>query len=228
LGWCFVGAGSYLLASHSALDGATQWFNGTIAEGAAAVQWANIWLNLCVWTTSMSGVLWSIQVELFAAPFIPLMFWLSGRVSWIIDIAILAALALLTKYLVVSEARAASPQIGFLAYLVCFYLGVALPKPLANAALAPALRSPILAIAACLLSLVALRFAGDLPTYVIATTLISGAGGFCGDEPRQVPVHAAAGPARRHFLQLLRACNPDHDGRGARPATYAAAGFSVF
>jgi peptidoglycan/LPS O-acetylase OafA/YrhL len=170
----FVGAGSHLLTEHPALDGATQWFNGTIEDSAMAVQWANIWPNLYLWTTSMSGVLWSIQVELFAAPLIPLMLWLSKRVPWFVDIAIMAALTVLMKYLIASKVRAEVPQIGFLAYLVCFYLGVALPKLLANAAVAPFVRNPILAVAAWLLSFVALKLAGDLPAYVIATTLISG------------------------------------------------------
>jgi peptidoglycan/LPS O-acetylase OafA/YrhL len=129
----FVSCASYLIADHAPIDGATQWFNGTISGSAGAVEWGNIWPNLTGWTTSMSGVLWSVQVELFTAPFIPLMLYVSRRVPLLVDVLIVAALVVVMRYLRPSTLLQETPQLTFVAYLLCFYLGVVLPKLLAIA-----------------------------------------------------------------------------------------------
>jgi peptidoglycan/LPS O-acetylase OafA/YrhL len=126
-----VGCLSYLIADHPSIEGATQWFNGTIVGSANAVQWANIWPNLVVWTTSMSGVLWSVQVEIFAAPLIPLMWHVSRRVPLAVDLVIIVGLAILMKRLRESLNTGEMSQLFFLAYLLCFYLGVSVQKLLA-------------------------------------------------------------------------------------------------
>src|SRR5262249_51983893 len=96
-------------------------------QSALAVQWQNIWPNLAFQTVSMNGPLWSIQVELFVAPLIPLMVLLSRRTPLAVDAIILAVLAatLKTWRHYFSENY---PQLLFVAYLGCFYFGIVLHK----------------------------------------------------------------------------------------------------
>ena len=148
----FVSCASYLIANHAAIEGSTPWFNGTLL-GAGAVQWVNIWPNLTVWTTSMSGVLWSVQVELFTAPFIPLMLYVSRRVPLSADILIVTFLTVIMLYLRPSPVLDAWPQLMFIPYLVCFYLGVMLPKLLAIKPLHRLFQSALLALSALLFSI---------------------------------------------------------------------------
>jgi peptidoglycan/LPS O-acetylase OafA/YrhL len=143
----FVSCSSYLVANHPAIEGSTPWFNGTIVGSAGAVHWPNIW------TTSMSGVLWSVQVELFTAPFIPLMLYISRRLPLVVDILIVILLTVIMLYLRPSPLLQAWPQLMFVPYLVCFYLGVMLPKLLVIEPLRRLFQSAVLALGALLLSI---------------------------------------------------------------------------
>jgi peptidoglycan/LPS O-acetylase OafA/YrhL len=173
----FVCCGSYLVADHPAIEGATQWFNGTIVGSAPAVQWANIRPNLTVWSTSMSGVLWSVQVEMFTAPLIPLMLYVSRRVPLVIDLLIIAALAIVMKYFRASPVLQTTPQLTFVAYLLCFYLGVVIPKLLAFDLVRRAVSLSSLAVAALLLSICiyghTTEFGVDFYGYLVVSAFIS-------------------------------------------------------
>ena len=174
----FVSCASYLIASHDAIDGSTPWFNGTIVGGAGAVQWTNIWPNLIVWTTSMSGVLWSIQVELYTAPLIPLMLYVSARIPLVIDILIVIVLAAIMLYLRPDPIVQTWPQLMFIPYLVCFYLGVMLPKLLALKQLRRLFQSGLLAVAALVFSIYVYghtwQFHIDFYGYLVVSVFISG------------------------------------------------------
>jgi peptidoglycan/LPS O-acetylase OafA/YrhL len=173
----FIGCGSYLIADHAAIEGATQWFNGTLVGSAAAVQWANIRPNLTVWSTSMSGVLWSVQVEMFTAPLIPLMLYISRRVPMLVDLLIITALAIVMKYLRASPILQTTPQLTFVAYLLCFYLGVTIPRLLAIEPMRRVLSRAPLAVAAFALSVYicgrAWQFGLDFWGYLVVSAFIS-------------------------------------------------------
>jgi peptidoglycan/LPS O-acetylase OafA/YrhL len=173
----FVCCGSYLIADHAAIEGATQWFNGTLVGSAAAVQWANIRPNLTAWSTSMSGVLWSVQVELFTAPLIPFMLYVSRRVPLVVDALIVAALAVLMKDFRASPVLQTTPQLTFVAYLLCFYLGVVIPRLLAIEPVRRILSNAPLAVAALALSIYIYghtwQFGLDFFGYLVASAFIS-------------------------------------------------------
>jgi peptidoglycan/LPS O-acetylase OafA/YrhL len=173
----FVCCGSYLIAYHPAIEGATQWFNGTIVGSAPAVQWANIRPNLTVWSTSMSGVLWSVQVEMFTAPLIPLMLYVSRRVPIVVDLLIIAALAIVMKYFRASPMLQTTPQLTFVAYLLCFYLGVTIPRFLAIGPGRYVVGLSSLAVAALLFSICicghAADFGVDFYGYLVLSAFIS-------------------------------------------------------
>jgi peptidoglycan/LPS O-acetylase OafA/YrhL len=102
--------------------GTTAWF---AQFSSIALSPAIILENLLGVSYSINSVLWSIQIELVMIALLPPMAWLSGRTSLAVDVGIVAAL-----YLGAVKVWGAVPNIVLFAY--CFYLGVALPKFLAN------------------------------------------------------------------------------------------------
>jgi peptidoglycan/LPS O-acetylase OafA/YrhL len=168
-----VGAGCWLLAFHPPLDDAATEFNVAISQSAQAVTWQNIWPNLVVKTVSMNGPLWSIQAELFVAPFIPLMVFVSRRVPLMVDFAVVSVL--------ISLLRLRTPLLAeglvFVAYLGCFYLGVTVAKLLQIQVLGKAFRLAPLAVGALFISGCisghAPAFGVDFEGYLIASTFLS-------------------------------------------------------
>jgi peptidoglycan/LPS O-acetylase OafA/YrhL len=111
-----------ILMRGAVFAGTTAWF----AQFAAVVLSPTILLeNLLGLSYSINSVLWSIQIELVMIALLPPMAWLSGRTSLAVDVAIVAAL-----YLGAVKFWGAVPNVALFAY--CFYLGVVLPKFLAN------------------------------------------------------------------------------------------------
>jgi peptidoglycan/LPS O-acetylase OafA/YrhL len=115
-------AAAAVLMRGAVFAGTTAWF----AQFAAVVLSPTILLeNLLGLSYSINSVLWSIQIELVMIALLPPMAWLSGRTSLAVDVAIVAAL-----YLGAVKFWGAVPNVALFAY--CFYLGVVLPKFLAN------------------------------------------------------------------------------------------------
>jgi peptidoglycan/LPS O-acetylase OafA/YrhL len=115
-------AAAAILMRGAVFAGTTAWF----AQFAAVVLSPTILLeNLLGLSYSINSVLWSIQIELVMIALLPPMAWLSGRTSLAVDVAIVAAL-----YLGAVKFWGAVPNVALFAY--CFYLGVVLPKFLAN------------------------------------------------------------------------------------------------
>jgi peptidoglycan/LPS O-acetylase OafA/YrhL len=115
-------AAAAILMRGAVFAGTTAWF----AQFAAVVLSPTILLeNLLGLSYSINSVLWSIQIELVMIALLPPMAWLSGRTSLAVDGAIVAAL-----YLGAVKFWGAVPNVALFAY--CFYLGVVLPKFLAN------------------------------------------------------------------------------------------------
>jgi peptidoglycan/LPS O-acetylase OafA/YrhL len=115
-------AAAAILMRGAVFAGTTAWF----AQFAAVVLSPTILLeNLLGLSYSINSVLWSIQIELVMIALLPPMAWLSGQTSLAVDVAIVAAL-----YLGAVKFWGAVPNVALFAY--CFYLGVVLPKFLAN------------------------------------------------------------------------------------------------
>jgi peptidoglycan/LPS O-acetylase OafA/YrhL len=85
--------------------------------------------NLLGLSHSINSVLWSIQIELVMIVLLPPLVWLSARTNLLADAVVVGAL-----YLAAIKFWGVAPTFVMFAY--CFYLGVALPKCLANAAAA--------------------------------------------------------------------------------------------
>jgi peptidoglycan/LPS O-acetylase OafA/YrhL len=111
-----------VLMRGAAFPGTTPWF---AQFATVALSPVIILQNLLGLSYSINSVLWSIQIELVMIALLPPMAWLSGRTSLAIDAAIVAVL-----YLCVLKVWGAAPNVVLFVY--CFYLGVALPKFLAD------------------------------------------------------------------------------------------------
>ena len=111
-----------LLVQGTVFAGTTSWFEqfATIALSPAILL-----QNLLGLSHSINSVLWSIQVELGMIVLLPPMAWLSGRTNLWADAAIIAALCF-------GAIKFWSLAPNFVLYAYCFYLGVALPKFIAD------------------------------------------------------------------------------------------------
>jgi peptidoglycan/LPS O-acetylase OafA/YrhL len=111
-----------LLLQATIFAGTTSWFEqfATIALSPAILL-----QNLLGLSHSINSVLWSIQVELGMIVLLPPMAWLSGRTNLWADAAIVAAF-----YFGAIKFWSLAPN--FVLYAYCFYLGVALPKFIAD------------------------------------------------------------------------------------------------
>jgi peptidoglycan/LPS O-acetylase OafA/YrhL len=111
-----------LLLQATIFAGTTSWFEqfATIALSPAILL-----QNLLGLSHSINSVLWSIQVELGMIVLLPPMAWLSGRTNLWADAAIIAALCF-------GAIKFWSLAPNFVLYAYCFYLGVALPKFIAD------------------------------------------------------------------------------------------------
>jgi peptidoglycan/LPS O-acetylase OafA/YrhL len=144
----FVGATISMLIWGPPIAGGSDWLNGS-RQGSAS-SWEII-KNLLGYTVSMNGPLWSVQVELFMIPILPIMVYASDRMSWAWNVVAAAALCIASRYLISSLRDLGATQFLFLAYLNCFYLGITLPK-LIDTRLQPFLTSGTVAIGALALS----------------------------------------------------------------------------
>jgi peptidoglycan/LPS O-acetylase OafA/YrhL len=131
------------LVRGSAFAGTTSWFN---QFSSIVISPTMLLQNILGLSHSINSVLWSIQIELAMIVLLPLMAWLSARTRLWADAAIVAAL-----YIAAIEFWGVAPN--FLLFAYCFYLGLALPKFLANAALARWLGNGVCVLAALALLL---------------------------------------------------------------------------
>jgi len=119
------------------------WFNAHFLS--IDTSWRAIILSFFGMATPINGVLWSVQVEICVAPFLPLMVALADRSSTLMNVVIFTALF---------EMGLIIRPIGVpLAYHWCFYLGIILPQLLSAPSLMGYFRSG---------RLVAVEFAGIL------------------------------------------------------------------
>jgi peptidoglycan/LPS O-acetylase OafA/YrhL len=115
-----------MLMRGEAFAGTTAWFN---QFSSVAVSPAILLQNLLGLSHSINSVLWSIQIELVMIGVLPPLVWLSARTNAVADTIIAGAF-----YLGALKFWSVLPNAALFAY--CFYLGVALPKFLGNAATA--------------------------------------------------------------------------------------------
>lgn len=120
-----LGAAVFILIDRQPIAGVNDWLNGAFS-GASAVIPVNVIPALLAQTVSMNGALWSVQVEIFMIPVLPLLVLISNRVPLIVDLAILAALSVLAERQI--GGLTSGTPLSFVAYLNCFYIGVMLPK----------------------------------------------------------------------------------------------------
>jgi peptidoglycan/LPS O-acetylase OafA/YrhL len=107
---------------HPPFAGATAWFNPNFAM---KITIANVLKNLLALKTYINSVLWSVQIELAMIPILPLAVRLVARTALWGDVLLFAALALVSLAL-----WGKAPNV--VAYAYCFYLGLVLPKLLAQ------------------------------------------------------------------------------------------------
>lgn len=121
----FVGALTYIIVEHQPINGVDPWFGGNFG-GAAGVTPSEIAINLIGRRPSMNGALWSVQIELFIIPVLPLLVLLARRVPLWADIVIIAILCAISIRLMFGPVS--GTPLNFVAYLYFFYLGIVLPK----------------------------------------------------------------------------------------------------
>jgi len=157
-----------ILLRGAVFAGTTAWFD---QFSSVATSPAILVQNLLGLSHSINSVLWSIQIELVMIVLLPLMAALSARTHLWADAAIVVAL-----YLGAVEFWGVVPNFVLFAY--CFYLGVALPKFLSNAALARWLGNGVCVLAAlALLMPVEYLYVSNrlwLPYKFLIDTLVSG------------------------------------------------------
>jgi peptidoglycan/LPS O-acetylase OafA/YrhL len=112
--------------------GATPWFNMILATPTSL---HDVMLNLAGIHTEINGPLWSVQIELEIAPFLPLLVLIADRLDARLIAPMYAALGV------------ASPLLWYVApnavlYAYSFYLGIALPRILASRGIAAVARRP--------------------------------------------------------------------------------------
>jgi peptidoglycan/LPS O-acetylase OafA/YrhL len=118
--------GAAILLRGALFAGTTAWFN---QFSSVATSPAILLQNLLGLSHSINSVLWSIQIELVMIVLLPPLVWLSARSSPFGDAIVVGAL-----YLAAIEFWGVAPTV--VSFIYCFYLGVALPKFLSNAATA--------------------------------------------------------------------------------------------
>jgi peptidoglycan/LPS O-acetylase OafA/YrhL len=121
-----LAAGAAILLRGASFAGTTAWFN---QFSSVATSPAILLQNLLGLSHSINSVLWSIQIELVMIVLLPPLVWLSARMNLFGDAIVVGAL-----YLAAIEFWGVAPT--FVLFVYCFYLGVALPKFLSNAATA--------------------------------------------------------------------------------------------
>ena len=161
-------AGVAILVRGAAFAGTTSWFD---QFSSVAISPSILLQNLLGLSHSINSVLWSIQIELVMIVLLPPMVWLSARTNLWADAVIVGALSLGAV-----EFWSVAPNFALFAY--CFYLGVALPKFLSNATVAPWLGHGVGVLAALALLLpVEYLYVSNrlwLPYKFLVDTLVSG------------------------------------------------------
>ena len=107
------------------------WFNTFFLS--VNTGWRAIVLSFLGIGTPINGVLWSVQVEIWMVPFLPLMVVLADRCSVLANVAIFAVLFELGLVI--------QPLAIPLAYHWCFYLGIILPQLISTPSLVCYFRS---------------------------------------------------------------------------------------
>lgn len=128
--WASLGAAVVvsLIVAGSPLDEATDWFNVYRSVDTSPHQ---IVLNALGLSWRINSVMWSVQIEFFVIPLLPLGVLAMRRLTPWQAAAVLAALCAAAVQLVGRvEARP-------LAYLFCFYIGIFLPSVAARPTLRP-------------------------------------------------------------------------------------------
>jgi peptidoglycan/LPS O-acetylase OafA/YrhL len=113
------------LLQHPHFAGASQWFNGSLNFDASLGMFAD---NFSAYSPSLNGTLWSVQVELCAVIFFPLLVFLIDRLSLRANALVLAALLIVTQQALLPWALQ-SPSLfsRSIGYIYCFYIGALLP-----------------------------------------------------------------------------------------------------
>ena len=122
--------------SRAPVAGATPWFNA-ILQTPVGIR--DVVANFAGVRTNINSVLWSVQIELVIAPFLPMLVWLADRArGWTIAPTFAAlCVASLTLWSVAPNA---------VLYAYCFYLGIVLPRLLDDGLIASIVRNPLVLV----------------------------------------------------------------------------------
>jgi peptidoglycan/LPS O-acetylase OafA/YrhL len=129
-------------AQQRSFPGATPWFNAILATPTGLRE---VLLNLASVHSAINSPLWSVQIELEIAPFLPLLVWPADR----LDARLIAPVFIALCYASLALWAVAPNAVS---YAYCFYLGIALPKIIAIVLVASMMRQPA-TLVACLLVL---------------------------------------------------------------------------
>jgi peptidoglycan/LPS O-acetylase OafA/YrhL len=132
-------------AQQRSFPGTTPWFNSILATPTGLRE---VLLNLAGVHSAINSPLWSVQIELEIAPFLPLLVWLADRFDPRVTAPVFIALCYASLAL-----WAVAPNAVLYAY--CLYLGIALPKIIATPLVASIMRQPA-TLVICLLILLPL------------------------------------------------------------------------
>jgi peptidoglycan/LPS O-acetylase OafA/YrhL len=130
--WSSVALGTIaaIAMRHAPIAGASAWYNGNfLGIGTSA---RDIALNVLGLSTTINGALWSIQVELFLIPILPLAVIVTDRLSNVQNLFALIVLCLISDGMLLPISFA-HPNIRPIVYLYCFYAGLLIPRVLSSA-----------------------------------------------------------------------------------------------
>jgi peptidoglycan/LPS O-acetylase OafA/YrhL len=125
--WTSIALGIVIAQSmqHPSIDGASDWFNSNFLNIRTSTK--DIAVNALALSTAINGVLWSIQVELVAIPFLLLALTISVKLTDRQNIAFVTFAAIIGTF-VLSPLAGRDSILRPLAYLYCFHLGILIPR----------------------------------------------------------------------------------------------------
>jgi peptidoglycan/LPS O-acetylase OafA/YrhL len=121
-----LGALTILALDRPPIAGLHSWYSGNFGGGAAVLTGKVWWRNLTGWTPSMNGALWSVQIELWIIPLLPIVVAVSRRLPLQADLLIVGVLGAISHWLMFGPTS--GTPLNVVPYLYFFWIGVALPK----------------------------------------------------------------------------------------------------
>jgi peptidoglycan/LPS O-acetylase OafA/YrhL len=130
--WCSIvlGTTAAIVMRHAPIAGASSWYNSNFLGIGTSPR--DIALNVAGLSTTINGALWSIQVELFLIPILPLAVVVADRLSNVQNLFAFVVLCVISDGMLLPLSFA-HPNIRPVTYLYCFYAGLLIPRVLSSA-----------------------------------------------------------------------------------------------